>query len=160
MTFEILAEINHAPRLPLAEILAQAEALRRDGADLIDVGCNPGETWAGVADCVRALRDAGHRVSIDSYNLAEIEPAVRAGAELVLSVNSTNRERSADWGCEVVVVPDDPSALTGLDESIDFLAEAGVPLRIDADPLADRLSASRRASGGISKPAAAGLRPR
>src|SRR5262245_53915940 len=129
---EILAEINHAPRLPLAEILAQADALRRDGADLIDVGCNPGETWAGVAECVRALRDAGHRVSIDSYNVAEIEPAVRAGAELVLSVNATNRQHAPDWGCEVVVVPDDPTSLDGLEESIEFLATAGVPLRIDA----------------------------
>jgi dihydropteroate synthase-like protein len=128
---EILAEINFAPRLPLAEVLSQAESLRRDGADLIDLGCNPGETWAGVADCVRALRDAGHRVSIDSYNVAEIEPAVRAGAELVLSVNATNREQAPDWGCEVVVVPDEPSGLTGLDESIEFLATAGVPLRID-----------------------------
>jgi dihydropteroate synthase-like protein len=128
---EILAEINHAPRLPLAEVLAQADALRRDGADLIDVGCNPGETWAGVAECVRALRDAGHRVSIDSYNVAEIDPAVRAGAELVLSVNSTNRDRAPDWGCEVVLVPDEPAGLDGLDESIEFLATASVPLRID-----------------------------
>src|SRR5436190_13550434 len=129
---EILGEINHAPRLPLAEILSQADSLRRDGGDLIDLGCNPGETWAGVAECVRALRDAGHRVSIDSYNVAEIEPAARAGAELVLSVNATNREHAPDWGCEVVVVPDDPTDLAGLEESIEFLAAAGVPLRIDA----------------------------
>jgi dihydropteroate synthase-like protein len=128
---EILAEINHAPRLTLEQILVEAEALQRDGADLIDLGCNPGETWAGAADCVRALRDAGHRVSIDSYNPAEIEPAVRAGAELVLSVNSTNRQYAAGWGCEVVVVPDEPAGLTGLEENIEFLAEAGVPLRID-----------------------------
>ena len=40
---EILAEINHAPRLTLAEILAEADRLRADGADVIDVGCDPGE---------------------------------------------------------------------------------------------------------------------
>src|SRR5688572_14028185 len=83
---EILAEINHAPRWPLVELLAEADRLRADGADVIDVGCEPGGTWSGVAECVKALRAAGHRVSIDSYNPAEIEPAVRAGAELVLSV--------------------------------------------------------------------------
>ena len=49
----------------------------------------------------------GHRVSIDSLHPAEIEPAVQAGAELVLSVNSTNREAAKDWGCEVVAIPDD-----------------------------------------------------
>lgn len=128
---EILAEINHAPRLPLAEIVRQADALRRDGADLIDVGCDPGATWAGVGDCVRALREAGHRVSIDSYNPAEIEPAVRAGAELVLSVNSSNRQHAAGWGCEVVAVPDEPADMRGLRENIDYLRDAGVPFRID-----------------------------
>jgi dihydropteroate synthase-like protein len=128
---EILAEINHAPRLPLAEILRQAESLRSDGADLIDIGCDPGETWSAAADCVRALRDAGHRVSIDSYNPAEIEPAVRAGAELVLSVNRTNCEHAADWGCEVVAVPDVPGTLEGLDETLDALSAAGIAFRLD-----------------------------
>ena len=105
---QIVAEINHCPRLPLAEILAQAAQLAADGADLIDVGCDPGGPWSGVGETVRALRDAGHRVSIDSLDPREIEPAVRAGAELVLSVNSSNREAAVDWGCEVVVVPDVP----------------------------------------------------
>ena len=129
---EILAEINHAPRLPLAEILRQAAALRADGADLIDVGCNPGETWSGAGEAVRALREAGHRVSIDSLNPAEIEPAARAGAELVLSVNRSNRAAARDWGCEVVAIPDDPHSLAGLDETVEYLATAGVRLRIDA----------------------------
>src|SRR5688572_1337978 len=128
---EILAEINHAPRLALAEILRQAARLKADGADLIDVGCEPGEPWAGVADCVRALKAEGHRVSIDSLNPAEIEPAVRAGAELVLSVNGTNREAARDWGCEVVVIPDEFPTLGGLEETLDLLSAAGVPLRID-----------------------------
>ncbi|GAG48744.1 unnamed protein product, partial [marine sediment metagenome] len=111
--------------------LAEATRLRDLGADFIDVGCDPGETFAGVADVVRALCDAGHRVSVDSMNPAEIEPAVRAGAQLVLSVNASNVDAAPDWGCEVVVLPDDPSTLAGLDETIDRLARRRVPLRID-----------------------------
>ena len=95
---EIIAEINHAPRLPLADILAQAKALKADGADVIDVGCDPGEAWSGVRDCVRALRDDGHRVSIDSFNPVEAAAAVAGGAELVLSVNGSNVERAARLG--------------------------------------------------------------
>jgi len=128
---EILAEINHAPRLSLAEILRQARELKAAGADLIDVGCDPGEPWSGVGDCVRALVAEGHRVSIDSLQPAEIEPAVRAGAELVLSVNSSNRAAANGWGCEVVVIPDDFPTLGGLDETVESLAAAGVRLRID-----------------------------
>jgi dihydropteroate synthase-like protein len=143
---QIIAEINHCPRLSLDEILRMARGLADDGADLIDVGCEPGEAWFGVGNVVRALRDAGHRVSIDSLNPKEIEPAVRAGAELVLSVNSSNRASAVDWGCEVVVVPDDPHTLAGLDETIDFLAAAGVRLRIDPviEPIGFGFAASLR----------------
>jgi dihydropteroate synthase-like protein len=128
---QIIAEINHCPQLTLDEILATAKLLRQDGADLIDLGCEPGQPWQNVADTVLALRDEGLRVSIDSLNPKEIEPAIRVGAELVLSVNSSNREAALDWGIEVVVIPDDPKTLAGLDETIDLLARNNVPLRID-----------------------------
>ena len=39
----------------------------------------------------------------------------------MLSVNATNRERAADWGVEVVAIPDVPGTLEGLDETIEFL---------------------------------------
>ena len=128
---EILAEINHCPRLTREEILKQAARLAQAGADWIDVGCEPGDPWPEVGDVVRALREAGHRVSIDSLNPLEIEPAIHAGAELVLSVNSSNLEAAVDWGVEVVAIPDEPSTLAGLDRTIDQLTQAGVPLRID-----------------------------
>ena len=128
---EILAEINHAPKLPLADLLAEAARLQEAGADLIDVGCEPGRSWSGVGQAVAALKAQGHRVSIDSLNVGEIASAVRAGAELVLSVNATNRHAAADWGCPVVVIPDDPTSGAGLEESVDYLAAAGVSLVID-----------------------------
>lgn len=128
---DIVAEINHCPQLSTDQIRRRAQQLANDGANVIDVGCEPGEPWAGVADAVKAISEDGHRVSIDSLNPREIEPAVRAGAELVLSVNESNRNAAVDWGCEVVVVPDDPRTLAGLDETVDLLAGAGVPMRID-----------------------------
>jgi len=84
-----------------------------------------------VARCVRGLREEGYRVSIDSMNPREIEPAGAAGAELVLSVNSTNRQIARDLKCECVVIPDDPRAPEGLGETIEFLESAQVPYRVD-----------------------------
>jgi dihydropteroate synthase-like protein len=127
----ILAEINYAPRLPLAELLAQARALRASGADLIDLGCDPGVTWEGAGEAVRALRGEGLRVSLDSFNVREVEAAVAAGAELILSVSSSNRDAARAWGCEVVAVPDVPATLEGLDRTVEVLSAAGVPFRID-----------------------------
>ena len=128
---EIIAEINHAPRLPLAAILDESRRLRAAGADRIDLGCDPGSEWAGVADAVRMLVAEGFKVSIDSFQPREIAAAVRAGASLVLSVNSSNAAAAADWGCEVVVVPDVPATLEGFDATIERLISDGVKMRLD-----------------------------
>lgn len=128
---EIIAEINNCPRLELHQIVAIAKRYAHDGADVIDIGCDPVGPWTEVGDVVAAVRDLGLRVSVDSLDPREISPAVAAGAELVLSVNSSNRDAAVDWGCEVIVVPDDPRTLAGLDDTIDFLAKHRVPLRID-----------------------------
>lgn len=128
---EIVAEINHVPRLAMDEILRQAMQLAADGADIIDLGCDPGETFSEIGDFVRALRELGLRVSVDSWNPQEIEPAVRAGAELVLSVNSTNRDAAPDWGCEVVVVPDRADEWEAAESTMEFLEQRGVPFRFD-----------------------------
>ena len=130
-SIEIVAEINHAPRLGVATVVDLALQLQADGADMIDVGCEPGDPWLEVGTCIKALRDAGCRVSIDSFHPREVELAVRAGAELVLSVNSTNRNAARDWGCEVVAIPDSLQMLDSLDETIEYLDLHNVPLRID-----------------------------
>ena len=128
---EILAEINHAPRLTQAAILDEARRLREAGADRIDLGCDPGDPWSGVGDAVRMLVAEGFAVSIDSFAVPEIAAAVRAGASLVLSVNSTNVAAAADWGCEVVVVPDVPATLEGFEATVERLARDGVRMRLD-----------------------------
>lgn len=128
---EILAEINHAPCLSLDEIFRIATEMRRDGADLIDLGCDPGTTWAGVAEATRMLRNEGLRVSIDSFNSVEVEAALAAGAELVLSVNSTNVRHACRWQAEVVAIPDTTTDLDSLTPTVDVLSDAGVPFRID-----------------------------
>lgn len=128
---EILAEINHAPRLSLVELLREAKRLAAAGADMIDVGCDPGDCWAGVGDAVRMLVAEGLRVSIDSFQADEVAAATSAGATLVLSVNSSNVAAAADWGCEVVVVPDVPATMEGFDATIATLDKSAVPYRLD-----------------------------
>ena len=126
-----MAEINHAPRMHRDAIVLEARRLKQNGADIIDLGCDPGDVWNDVDEAVKALKAEGFRVSIDSFEPREILKAVRAGAELVLSVNSTNVAAAADWNCEVVVVPDVPATLEGLDETVERLRAERVPMRID-----------------------------
>ena len=130
-SIEIIAEINHAPRMSMDTIIENATKYAEDGADVIDIGCEPGEPWGDVAEAVRAVRELGLRVSIDSLNPIEIANAAAAGAELVLSVNSTNRHAAGDWGCEVVAIPDDFTSMNGLEDTMESLNNANVPFRID-----------------------------
>ena len=141
---EILAEINHAPRLGLDPILRMAEHYRSSGADLIDVGCIPGERWSGVGETVRALVSEGFRVSIDSFDRDEVTSAVEAGAELVLSVNASNLDWAVNVPAEFVVIPDESRSLDSLQPTIDAFRSANKRFRIDPilDPVGVGFAAS------------------
>ncbi len=128
---EIIAEINHCPRLTWPEIEREARELRAQGADVIDIGCEPGQQWGGLGDCVRRLRDLGLRVSVDTLDPEEAAEGVRAGAELVLSVHEGTARHAIDWGCEVVVIPAQPGDWASLERAISYLEKHGVSYRID-----------------------------
>ena len=140
---DIIAEINHAARLPMEQIITMAQAYRADGADVIDIGCDPlppGESrapWGEVATVARELCALGLRVSVDSFHPEEVRLAAAAGAQLVLSVNSSNRQAASTWltaqgtPIEVVAIPDTPSDLASLDQTIEYLAHHGIPFRVD-----------------------------
>ncbi|MCC9656625.1 DUF4346 domain-containing protein [Rhodopirellula halodulae] len=130
-SIEIIAEINHAPRSSVAEVVAIANRLRDDGADRIDLGCDPSRRCLKIADYVAALIDAGHELSIDTFDPDEAHDAIQAGASLVLSVNGTNREQARDWDCEVVAIPDVPDDLASLDPTLEYLTRHSIPFRID-----------------------------
>lgn len=128
---QIIAEINHAPRWDSAALLEMALRLRSEGADVIDIGCEPGATWLGLGDTVKRLVDSGLKVSVDSLDPAEIRDAVQSGAELVLSLNSSNRFLAQELECEWVLIPDDPHQMQGLEQTIDYVSATGRPFRID-----------------------------
>ena len=128
---EILAEINHAPSLSDKEILEISNRFRDNGANLIDLGCIPGHTWNRIGDVVKLLKENGHRISVDSFDRTEVEAAVQAGAELVLSCNGSNVGWAKDLPVEFVVIPDTPDNLNSLDETIQALEAANAKYRID-----------------------------
>lgn len=130
---QIVAEINDAPTLALAEILRRARYYEESGADVIDVGCLPGTPFPALGDTVRALCAEGLRVSVDSFDATEIRTAVEAGAELVLSVNGSNLDVARDLDATFVVLPDWGAGLDSLERNVARLDGWGV--RWIADPV-------------------------
>lgn len=141
---QILAEINHAPRKNLSILIAEAKRLKEAGADIIDIGCDPNSRWEEIGVAFRALKQEGLRLSVDSFDSWEVQQACQAGAELVLSVNSSNLEAAAEWGAEVVLIPDQVGSLEGLEKNIDWLSQRSIPFRIDPilEPLGCGFAAS------------------
>ena len=131
---EIVAEINNAPRLTRAEIRRAADEYHVAGADVIDIGCTPGRAFLELGDVVRELVDAGLRVSVDSFEPAEIHVAVAAGARLVFSINGSNIDAArelAGTDTRVVVIPDVGAGLESLDPTLAALEQWGVSYFID-----------------------------
>lgn len=131
---EILAEINNAPRMDRASLRALAEYYRASGADVIDIGCTPGRPYPELASVVQELREAGFRVSIDSFDPEEITTALDAGAEMVLSVNATNIDvagRYAGSDKRFVVIPDAGDQFAELERSLERLERWRVKYLID-----------------------------
>ncbi len=141
---EIIAEINHAPRQSIDHVVATAKRLQSDGADTIDFGCDPASRCLLIRDYIKALVDQGITVSVDTFDAWEASQAVRAGAKLVLSVNSTNCESAKDWGVEVVVIPDQTDDKKSFEKTIEFLDKHNISMRLDPilEPIGTGFSSS------------------
>ena len=102
----VIAEIVNAPTLELDQIRKRARYFEAEGADIIDIGMlanDPKPDRIGeVLDAVRSSVDLP--VSIDTLDPSEIEAAVSAGVDLVLSVDAGNMEAVASYVSDIPVV--------------------------------------------------------
>ena len=133
---EIIAEINNVPSKPWDTVLAEAQKYRSDGADIIDIGCEPGNIYHQVKDVIQRLCDLGFRISIDSLKPEETELALEGGANVVLSINSTNIKYVPHWlerfpNVEFVVIPDTVNDLTTLYKNAEQLLRWNAKIRVD-----------------------------
>lgn len=132
----MLAEIVDAGELDDEALLLRAEAFRGQGADIIDLGGPVSGPFLRVAEKVRLLREAGFRVSVDTFDAPSLKEASKAGAELLLSVNSRNIDLVDEVECAVVVIPDfDDKSLASLEKNMEALEKKKIPFF--ADPILD-----------------------
>lgn len=130
-SIQIIAELNHATRMTDHDAVTAAFQLQQGGADLIDIGCVPGESSPRAGQLAALLTREGFRVSIDSFDQREVTEAVNSGAELILSCNHSNVDWVTQLHTEVVAIPDQPDDLQSLQTLIQKLQRADCRFRVD-----------------------------
>ncbi len=102
----VLAEIVDAALMDKEEIQRIAKQYVKLGADIIDLGMVAGESRPSDAKrIVAAVKEVVDvPVSIDSLNPPEIEAAVSAGVDLILSADAGNIQSIAPFSKKVAVV--------------------------------------------------------
>lgn len=140
----IFAEIVDAPRLSVDAILQRAALHRRDGADVIDLGCLPETRFEHLEDCVRALKDAGFAVSVDSMDVQELLRGGRAGADYLLSLNVDSLWVADEVPSTPILIPRTPADEASLDAAIEAMQRRGRAFLADAilDPIPFGFTAS------------------
>jgi dihydropteroate synthase-like protein len=133
----IFAEIVDAPLLPPDQLLARAETLRAQGADVIDLGCRPGTPFDHMETVIARLRDAGHRVSVDSGDPAELRRGALAGADFLLSLTEDSLDVAAGTTAIPVLVPRQHGDLDSLLRAAQAAHARAMPCLLDPilDPI-------------------------
>lgn len=101
----IFAEIVDASGLSIEALLARASAMRKAGADVIDIGGLPDTSFPHLEDSIRALKSAGHRVSVDSADLNELARGAKAGADFLLSLDENSLDLAEGSNATPILVP-------------------------------------------------------
>ena len=101
----IFAEIVEASQMSLEAILARAERLRGEGADVIDLGCLPDTPFPHLEEAVREMKARGFAVSVDSAEPDELRRGGAAGADYLLSLTEHNLVIAEETGARPVLIP-------------------------------------------------------
>ncbi|MEW5708134.1 MAG: DUF6513 domain-containing protein [Pseudomonadota bacterium] len=131
----VFAEIVDAPLLPISALLARADRYRRDGADVIDLGCLPETPFPHLAEAVKALKSEGFRVSVDSMEPQELLRGGEAGADYLLSLKEETLWVADQVASVPVLIPSRPGDLTSLERAIAQMQARDRPFY--ADPILD-----------------------
>jgi dihydropteroate synthase-like protein len=147
----IFAEIVDASQMSLEAVLARAEVLCVEGADVIDLGCLPDTPFPHLEEAVRELKARGLAVSVDSADSDELRRGGGAGADYLLSLTEHNLAIAEETGARPVLIPAQHGDLASLYRAAEEAEKRGLSAILDPviDPIhfgfAESLSRYREA---------------
>lgn len=134
---KIFAEIVEAPQLTVDGVVARAQEFRRQGADVIDLGCLPNTPFPHLKDAIDALKQEGFKVSVDSLNTDDLLLAGKAGADYLLSLTEKTLWIADEVDATPILIPTTPTNPRSLYRAIEVMLKRGKPFIADAilDPI-------------------------
>ncbi len=134
---KIFAEIVDAPNIGVDDIVRRAYYYQANGADVIDIGCLPGTPFPHLEDCIRALKQEGFTVSIDSLEDNDLLAGGKAGADYMLSLTEKSLWIADEVAATPIVIPQAHGDLSCLDKIIDSLQRNNKAFIVDPilDPI-------------------------
>ena len=133
----IFGEIVEAPQLSVEGIVERALQYRRDGADVIDLGCLPATPFPHLEEAVRVLKQEGFLVSVDSLEDEDLLRGGRAGADFLLSLSEKTLWIADEVDSTPILIPAVHGDLASLDRCIERFAATGREFIVDPilDPI-------------------------
>jgi dihydropteroate synthase len=133
----IFAEIVDAPRMSVEAVLVRARAMRKAGADVIDVGCLPDTPFPHLEETVAALKAEELAVSVDSASEDELRRGAKAGADFLLSLTEKTLHLAGETAAVPILIPAAHGDMKSLYRAADVLERRGLPYICDPvlDPI-------------------------
>ncbi len=133
----IFAEIVDAPNMNVDEVVKRAFYYKKNGADVIDIGCLPGTKFPHLEDIIQTLKQEGLAVSIDSLEENDLLRGGKAGADYLLSLSNKSIWIADEVESIPILIPETHSELSSLEPAISILQSKNKAFIVDPilDPI-------------------------
>lgn len=134
---KIFAEITDAPNMNVEAIVRQASAYKKDGADIIDIGCLPDTPFPHLEETIRTLKQEGYEVSIDSLEDEDLLRGGRAGADYMLSLHQSSLWIADEVASVPILIPENHGDLESFEKTVETFQRTGRDCILDPilDPI-------------------------
>ena len=117
-SLKIFAEIVDAPNVSVEEVVKRAHYYKKNGADVIDIGCLPSTDFPHMEAIIQTLKREGFMVSIDSLEAEDLLRGAKAGADYMLSLHEGTLWIADEVDAIPIIIPEKHEDLASLDRAI------------------------------------------
>ncbi len=134
---KIFAEIVDAPNISVDAVINRAQYYKKNGADVIDIGCLPGTKFPHLEEIIRTLKQEGFTVSIDSLEDDDLLRGGKAGADYMLSLTNKSIWIAKEVDTIPIIIPEQHADLSTLEKAILVLQDEDKAFIVDPilDPI-------------------------